>query len=100
MPLEYFVIALIVVGVLAWLIHTSFIPMAESVKVILNVALVLIVVGMALWLVNTYVPMAESIKTLLNIVVVIASCVGVLRAVGLWSGVVRMWSDLTHRIPH
>jgi len=73
--------------------------MTPSFKTILNVVVGLIVVGVLLWLVNAYVPMAGSIKAILNIVVVVATCVGVLQAVGLWSGVVRLWDDLTgHRI--
>ncbi len=48
---------------------------------------VLIVVGMALWLINTYIPMAGSIKTILNVVVVVAVAVWVLKAVGLWASV-------------
>jgi hypothetical protein len=42
---------------------------------------VLIVVGMGLWLINTYIPMARSIKTILNVVVVVAVVVWVLKAV-------------------
>ena len=48
---------------------------------------VLIVVGMGLWLINTYIPMASSIKTILNVVVVVAVAVWVLKAVGLWGNV-------------
>jgi hypothetical protein len=48
---------------------------------------VLIVVGVALWLINRYIPMASSIKTILNVVIVIAVCVWVLQAFGLWSTV-------------
>jgi predicted membrane protein len=51
---------------------------------LLNVVLALIVVGVALWLINRYIPMASSIKTILNVVVVVAVCVWVLQAVGLW----------------
>jgi hypothetical protein len=51
------------------------------------IVLVLIVVGMALWLINNYIPMAGSIRTILNAVVVIAVCVWVLQAVGLWGTV-------------
>ena len=54
---------------------------------IVNVVLVLIVVGVLLWLVNNYIPMAGSIKTILNAVVVIAVVVWVLQAVGLWGRV-------------
>ena len=100
MPLIYVVVAFIVVGIVARAINT-YIPMAASIKSILNVVLALLVVGMALWLINTYVPMAASIKAILNLVVVVATCVRVLQAVGLWSGAVRLWSDVTsHRIPH
>jgi len=54
-------------------------------------------VGIALELINVYVPMAGSIKVILNIVVVVATCVGVFKALGLWGRIVRMWHDLTTR---
>jgi predicted membrane protein len=75
-------------------------PLIHYIKVILAVVLGLVVVGILLWLINTYVPMAGSIRAILNIVVVLATCVGVLQAVGLWAPVVRVWNDLTHhRLP-
>jgi hypothetical protein len=54
---------------------------------LLQLVLVLIVVGVALWLVNNYIPMASSIKTILNVVVVVCVAVWVLQATGLWSQV-------------
>jgi len=54
---------------------------------LINLVLVLIVVGMALYLINRYIPMASSIKAILNVVVVVAVCVWVLQAVGLWTTV-------------
>jgi undecaprenyl pyrophosphate phosphatase UppP len=66
-------------------------------KLVINVVLALMVVGMALWLINSYVPMAGSIRAILNIVVVVATCVGVLQALGLWAGTVRLWHHLTTR---
>ena len=51
---------------------------------LINIVIALIVVGMALWLVNRYIPMASSIKAILNVVVVIAVSVWVLQATGLW----------------
>jgi predicted membrane protein len=54
---------------------------------LLNLVIALIVVGVALYLINRYIPMASSIKTILNIVVVVAVCVWVLQAVGLWCSV-------------
>jgi hypothetical protein len=37
----------------------------------LSTVLTLIVIGVLLWLVNTYIPMAASIKKILNILVVV-----------------------------
>jgi len=49
--------------------------------------LVLIVVGVLLWLINTYIPMASSIKAILNVLVVIVVVIWVLQGMGLWSGI-------------
>jgi len=46
---------------------------------------VLIVVGVLLWLVNTYIPMDSKIKQILNIVVVIAVILWVLNVFGVLS---------------
>ncbi len=54
---------------------------------LLNVVVMLIVVGVALYLINRYVPMASSIKTILNVVVVVVVCVWLLQAAGLWANV-------------
>jgi hypothetical protein len=51
---------------------------------LINLVFVLIVVGVALWLINRFIPMASSIKTILNVVVVVAVVIWVLQAVGLW----------------
>ncbi len=50
MPLIQILIALVVVGVLLWLVN-SFIPMASSIKSILNAVVVIVVV---LWLLNVF----------------------------------------------
>lgn len=47
------------------------------------VLLVLIIVGVLLWLVNTYIPMDRKIKNIFNIVVVIVIIVWLLKAFGL-----------------
>jgi len=52
---------------------------------LLNILLVLIVVGVILWLVNTYIPMDRKIKNILNMVVVIAVVIWLLKAFGLLS---------------
>ncbi len=50
---------------------------------LVNLVIVQIVVGMVLWLINRFIPMASSINTILNVVVV-AICVWVLQATGIW----------------
>jgi hypothetical protein len=50
---------------------------------IFNILLVLIIVGVLLWLVNTYIPMDGKIKRIFNIVVVILVIVWLLRVFGL-----------------
>jgi hypothetical protein len=57
------------------------------------IVLVLMVVGVILWLINTYVPMAGAIKAILNAVVVVVIVIWVLQAVGLWNSV------LQYRVP-
>lgn len=53
---------------------------------LIDLVVALIVVGVALYLINRYIPMASSIKTILNVVVVVAVCVWILQATGLWGG--------------
>jgi hypothetical protein len=50
---------------------------------LLTVLLVLIVVGVILWLINTYIPMDRKIKNILNVVVVIAVIIWLLKVFGL-----------------
>src|SRR5260370_36302477 len=66
MQLIYLLSALIVVGIVAWLIN-AYIPIPRNIKTILNAVLALIVVGLPLCLINTYIPMAGSINAILNI---------------------------------
>ncbi len=54
---------------------------------LLQVVLSLIVVGVLLWLVNTFIPMARSIKQILNAVVVIVVVVWLLNVFGLMSSI-------------
>jgi len=51
---------------------------------LMYVALTLIVVGVLLWLVNRFIPMASSIKSILNAVVVIFVVVWLLRVFGIF----------------
>ncbi|MSO80282.1 MAG: hypothetical protein EXQ97_01245 [Alphaproteobacteria bacterium] len=50
---------------------------------IINLVIVLIVVGVLLWAVNTYIPMDRKIKFILNVVVVIAVVLWLLQAFGV-----------------
>jgi hypothetical protein len=50
---------------------------------LIQVCLVLIVVGVLLWLVNNFIPMAGSIKSILNAVVVIVVVLWLLEVFGL-----------------
>ena len=50
---------------------------------LVHVVLVLIVVGVLLWLINSFIPMDAKIKSILNIVVVIAVIIWLLQAFGI-----------------
>lgn len=54
---------------------------------LLTILLVLVVVGVILWLINTYIPMDRKIKSILNVVVVIVLIIWLLKAFGLLDGV-------------
>lgn len=53
---------------------------------LVNLVVTLIVVGVLLWLVNTYIPMDRKIKSILNVVVVIFVILWILSGTGLLSG--------------
>jgi len=57
---------------------------------LIQICLVLIVVGVLLWLVNRFIPMAGSIKTILNVVVVIVVVVWLLNIFGLMHYITTM----------
>jgi hypothetical protein len=50
---------------------------------LISLVLTLVVVGVLLWLINTYVPMDGKIKRILNVVVVICVVVWLLYAFGI-----------------
>jgi hypothetical protein len=51
---------------------------------LLTICVVLVVVGVLLWLVNSYIPMDGKIKKILNVVVVIALIIWLLSAFGVF----------------
>jgi hypothetical protein len=50
---------------------------------LIHLVLVLVIVGVILWLINTYIPMDAKIKSILNIVVVIAVILWLLSVFGV-----------------
>ncbi len=52
---------------------------------LLTVLLVIIVVGVLLWVVNTYIPMDRKIKNILNIVVVVILIIWLLNVFGIFN---------------
>ncbi len=57
---------------------------------LLQILLTLIVVGVLLWLVNTFIPMAGSIKTIMNAVEVIGVVLSLLNVFGLFHSLSRI----------
>lgn len=53
---------------------------------LINVVLTLVVVGVILWLINTYIPMQATVKKILNIVVVVVLILWLLYGFGVISG--------------
>ena len=52
---------------------------------LITIVITLIVVGILLWLVNTYIPMDGKIKKILNIVVVVVVVFWLLQVFGVWN---------------
>jgi hypothetical protein len=54
---------------------------------LIGLVVTLIVIGILLWLVNSYIPMDEKIKRVLNIVVIIAVVLWLLSVFGVFSSI-------------
>ena len=52
---------------------------------LVSLVIVLVVVGILLYLVNTMIPMDGKIKKVLNVVVIVAIVIWLLKVFGLWS---------------
>jgi preprotein translocase subunit SecE len=50
---------------------------------LIQVVIVLVVVGVILWVINSYIPMQSTIKRILNVVVVVAVVVWLLSVFGV-----------------
>jgi hypothetical protein len=52
---------------------------------LLNILIAIIVVGVLLWIINTFIPMDHKIKQIFNIVVVIVLIIWLLKVFGLFT---------------
>ncbi|MGA7143797.1 MAG: Thivi_2564 family membrane protein [Desulfobacterales bacterium] len=50
---------------------------------LIHLVIILVVVGVVLWLINSYIPMQSTIKKILNVVVVIAVIIWLLSVFGV-----------------
>ena len=50
---------------------------------LITIVIVLVLVGVILWLINSYIPMQSTIKKILNVVVVVAVILWLLSAFGV-----------------
>jgi len=50
---------------------------------LINLVIILVVIGVILWLINTYIPMQATIKKILNVVVIIAVIIWLLSVFGI-----------------
>ena len=50
---------------------------------LINLLIVLVVVGVILWVINSYIPMQATIKKIMNVVVVIAVIIWLLNVFGV-----------------
>ena len=50
---------------------------------LVNIVVILVIIGLVMWLINTYIPMAGAIKSLLNIVVFVVLLIWILQVFGL-----------------
>ncbi len=54
---------------------------------LVNIIVILVIVGVVLWAINTYIPMAKPVKTILNVVVVVILCLWLLQVFGVMGSV-------------
>ncbi|MCC5846852.1 MAG: hypothetical protein JJU29_02075 [Verrucomicrobia bacterium] len=53
---------------------------------LINIIITLVIVGVILWAINSFIPMAASVKKILNIVVVVVLCIWLLQVFGIIGG--------------
>lgn len=62
----------------------------DNLMPLLQILIVLVVIGVLLWLVNSFLPMQGTIKSLLNAVVMIATVLWLLNIFGVFHSLSRM----------
>jgi hypothetical protein len=50
---------------------------------LVNIVLILVVIGLVLWLIDTYIPMAGGIKSLINVLVFVVVLIWLLQIFGV-----------------
>jgi len=53
---------------------------------LINIVFILIIAGVGLWAINRFIPMASSVKTILNWVVIVVICLWLLQVFGVIDG--------------
>lgn len=76
-------------GRVSWPYHWKI--RGQQIMPLIQLVMVLIVVGVLLWLVNRFIPMAASIKSILNAVVVIVVVLWLLNVFGVFHSMTRMY---------
>ena len=66
---------------------------------LITIVITLIVVGVLLWLVNTYIPMDGKIKKVLNIVVMVVVVLWLLNVFGVWGHLRRRSGHHADTVP-
>jgi hypothetical protein len=64
----------------------AFTPQGETPMFLMDIIIYLVLIGVLLWLINSFVPMAPVIKGILNVVVALVVIVWLMRIFGLFSG--------------
>jgi uncharacterized membrane protein len=57
-----------------------------TLSALISIVVVVVLLGVAVWLIEQYVPMSPPFKTVLRVVIVLALVLYLLSAFGLWSG--------------
>jgi hypothetical protein len=67
-------------GKISLILHSQ--PERRNVMPLIQLVIILVVVGVVLWVINSYIPMQSTIKKILNLVVIIVVIVWLLSVFG------------------